>query len=799
MRQHSLLLPAALYAILSTAGAIPAHAQDSNGPSPVGSLDTTGYRYDYLVDSSLPQDDPTNRQFRTLQAAYAAAPAGTPAKQTVIGIKPDVYFIRGGATTPGLTITKNYITLLGLTNDHRKVVLADNRGNKQGADNNGYLLIVNATGFTAINLTILNYCNVNYEYPGDASKNLTARSDVITQAIALQASGDKHIYDHVALLSRLDTTFIQTTRAYFHNVFIEGTDDFIGGGTISVWDHCVIHFPTRNGVSTLSGAVFLNTTFDQPNGSMQFYKGTGRPAALLNCVLPVNNGQSVAWVRGKAPAVRQNLYTLTYHNKDTKGNPAVIADASTGPIAFTLSREMSDQEALAFNPWNLLRATPTGVADDWDPAGARARYEALKQGDLVYRMAMTGGVASIITGRAGATIGASVSPARADQTITWATPSSLVSLSRTTGSSTVVTGRNTTETAQWVPIKAAAVNGFYVTAWVHVEPAYIDPPPLISGPVLSAPVNGTVTVTYQLKVPAKRIDRSVINWYSCDNAACADPRQVAVSRGNLPLFTYTLTPGDAGRYIKFTIQPKLDISDPGPAVSAVTAAPVSKSAIPSTPVSLDFTNFVTTPNNSYVSGYWTVLGTWTSVTGGDFQNGFGLRAASQGASLLYQQDAPYGDMQIDVMMSPEKTEGQGFGIAGTPNDEDRTERADIFIKYDPRTKNGYSLRWWRTTQSASKCMFQLYRHVNGVSSPISPAQVLSGVFKPNTYVTLSIIGSTFKVTAHNTVDADALSLQETVAPNQYGGAGVFWGGSVPPGNSNVYSLFRISYPAAASR
>ena len=398
---RGLLLPAAFFAALWTLGATPACAQDSNGPSPIGSLDTSRYPYDYLVDSALPQDDPVNRQYRTLQAAYAAAPAATPAKQTVIGIKPGVYRLAGTATTASLTIGKNYITLLGLTTDHRNVVLADNRGNKQGADNNGYLLVVNATGFTAINLTVLNYCNVNYEYPGDPGKNLTARSDVITQAVALQASGDKHVYDHVALLGRLDTTFIQTTRAYFHNVFIEGTDDFIGGGTISVWDHCVIHFPMRNGVSTLSGAIFLNTTFSQPNGSMQFYKGTGRPAALLNCVLPVNSGQSVAWVRGKAPAARQNLYTLTYHNKDTKGGPAVIADASTGPIAFTLARELSDEEALAFNPWNLLRATPAGVADDWDPAGAKAQYDALKQGDLVYRMAMTGGTASIVTGRAG--------------------------------------------------------------------------------------------------------------------------------------------------------------------------------------------------------------------------------------------------------------------------------------------------------------------------------------------------------------------------------------------------------------
>jgi hypothetical protein len=78
------------------------------------------------------------------------------------------------------------------------------------------------------------------------------------------------------------------------------------------------------GVPSVSGTVFSNTTFTT-TGTMQFYKSPGSPAALINCVLPVNTGSSVAWVRGNAP-VRQNLYSLTYHSKDSNGNPAVIVD-----------------------------------------------------------------------------------------------------------------------------------------------------------------------------------------------------------------------------------------------------------------------------------------------------------------------------------------------------------------------------------------------------------------------------------------------------------------------------------------
>ena len=808
MLKRSLLFSVALSMILSAVGVKPARAQDSNGPSPLSYLDTSSHPYNILVDGSLAQDNPGANQYKTLQSAYAAASAGTATSPTVIGIKPNVYNVNGGQFTPGLTISKNYITLLGLTNDHRNVVLAGNLGNQEGAGSptqsyNGYVIIVSATGFSAINLTILNYCNLNYEYPGNASLNLTETSSVITQAVALQASGDKHVYDHVALLSRLDTTFILTTRAYFTNVYIEGTDDFIGGGTVSVWQNCVINFPTGSGVPSVTGTVFINTTFTDASGTMQFDKsfpeGSALPPVLINCVLPVNTGQSVAWVRGNAP-VRQNLYALTYQNKDSNGNPAVIADGSAGPITFNLSRELSAQQAEAFNPWNILSATPTGVQDSWDPAGVGSYYSGLGEGSLPFAMAMTNGSPSIITGQTTATISATVDPARAPNTITWSTTSSLVSLNQSTGASVIVTGTNNTGISQYAPITATAPNGFYVTAWVYVQPPYVSPPTLVSGPALSTPFNGAVTLNYQLNVAPGRTDQSIITWYSCTDSTGSNPRTVAISSGNVPLQTYTLQPGDMGKYLEATIQPKLDISNPGTAVSVIATTPIAISNIVSTTVSPDFMNFPTTAISSYVSGYWTVLGTWTleaQPAGSTFVNGWGARVGSQGASILYQQDAPYGDMQVVVVMSPEKTAGQGFGSPGTGGDSNPptfVQNADIYIKYDPRSQNGYSVRWWRTTASSTDVMFQLYQIISGAGSPVSAAQVLTGAFKPNTYMTLSIIGSTFTVSAYNTADTDTLFLQGTVTPNSYGGSGTRWSGTVPSGNSNVYSFFQISYP-----
>jgi len=799
-----------------------AQAQDNvrNSTEPIRPIRPADLTYDYLVDGDLAQDDPANRRYRTLQAAYAAAPAGTESKPTVIGIRPNVYLLPGGAPrTPSMRITKDYITFLGLTDNRRSVVLADNRGLMQGADDNGYILDVRATGFTARNLTLLNYCNVDYEYPGDPRKNLAKRSDVITQAVALQAAGDKHVYENVALLSRLDTMFLLARRSYFKDVYIEGTDDWVGGGGISVWEDCTLVFPTGSGVMSAVGIVFVRCRFEAAGG-MQFYKvefgSADRPNVLLDCVVPVTSPQApVAWVRGRAPA-RPSQLSLTYRTKDAHGNPAVIWDGSVGEPTFAYSRELFAQERAAFNPWNLLRAAPQTRPDDWDPAGVRAEVEAAGQGSLPFRIALgggrppsrTGGLGgsvgrppspagpySVRTGEPGIPITASVTPAyAADPAITWSTRSDWVSLSRTTGPDVVVTGRNPTDDAQWVAVNAAASNGLFATAWVYVEPAFTDPPAVVAGPALTSPDAGQVGVGYTLD-PGGKKDRSAISWWICDDAAGNGARQVAVSRGEPPIRTLALTPGHVGKFIRVDLTPRCGFSHPGKTVSAIAASPIRKADITTATVSPDFRTFVETPNDSFVSGLWTVTGTWSIVAREDLEGGYGIQPDSPGM-LLYQEDAECGDMRVDLVMTPHKTAGQVFSVPGSPEDSGpRSLYADLFIKYDPRTRNGTSLRIWRTTQSAAKCMFQFYKIVDGAGSPLDDRQVLTGVFKGTTRLTLKVVGTTLTATASNNVDQETLSLEGTIPPNRFGGTGMAW----PRGSAAVCSRFEISYPGVGPR
>ena len=420
------------------------------------------------------------------------------------------------------------------------------------------------------------------------------------------------------------------------------------------------------------------------------------------------------------------------------------------------------------------------------------------------------GNVSIRTGGPGAAIGVTVTPRRAsDQPITWSTKSDLVSLSshdrpqpRRDGPQHHRPGRN-----GW-PSPRPRANGFYVTAYVHVEPKFIDPPAVTAGPTLNPPAGGQATVDYTLALGGKQ-DQSLVTWYLCDDAAGANPRNIAVSRGDELLKALTLTPGYVGKYLKVTIQPKHPISEAGPAVPVVSQAPVQAADVTSTTVSPNFRNFVPDANATIVNGLWTVLGYWNITTGDTYVNGYGIRPAAAArarpgaavvpmgpAALLYQQDADTGDMQVDVTMAPEKTEGTGFSVPGSPADNGpRNLHADILIKYDPRTKTGYALRYWRTIESAGTCMYQFYKIENGAGSPLGSRQVLSGVFKPNTHLVVKVTGTA--ITAHATNDADhaTLDLADTIVPNRFGGGGVNW----PRGSSsNVYSRIEISYPGAAA-
>lgn len=746
-------------------------------------FDTTAERYDILVDASRPED-PSAHRYQTIQAAYAAAPAGTRERPTVIGLLPDVYQLRGTATQSGLVITKPNITLMGLTRDRRNVVLADNRGNKQGAANNGFSMMVDADGFSAVNLTILNYCNLDYDYPGDPSKSLKRRSGVITQAVAIQMTGDRHVYSHVAILSRLDTMFNRTKRSYFTHAYLEGTDDYLGAPGGSVWEDSEINFIEGGGILFAGGTTFIRTRF-RATKPMQFYKIPVAPVALIQSTLP---DVPVAWFGWRAPE-HSSESSLTYRTTTDSGRPADLIDSIVAPPRRTLSHELTDAEAKAFNPWNLLRWTADGVDDGWDPAGAKARFEG--QGAHPFRLKLTNGAARIRTTEAPVEVAATVQPAGATGKIRWTTASSLVRLSATEGDRVTVTGANTTDRTQVAAVKATADNGFSSTAYVTVDPAYRPSPALAAAPVLKPAGRGKLRAVYDLAASGGRTDQSLVTWFTCAEAACAHPQRLAVSRGDQPLRELAIPDTLAGRYVMATVEPRHDLSRPGPARATT---PVPAPVLASRTASVDLRSLPDSTTDDRWEGDWRLTGAWSSQAPFEGEDHWGFRVGGKDSTLFYVGQPSAGDMDVTVEMDTDKLEGQGFAIAGSPEDDGRP-RAEILFKSDPAGKNGYALRFWRSIRSATAVEFQLYRITDGHGTPMGEPK-LSGVVKPTTTLRITVRGDQVAVKGSNTADGEVLDLSGTIEPNRFGGAGFYWTASRMSGSVVLRGL-SVAYPDGA--
>jgi hypothetical protein len=208
-------------------------------------------------------------------------------------------------------------------------------------------------------------------------------------------------------------------------------------------------------------------------------------------------------------------------------------------------------------------------------------------------------------------------------------------------------------------------------------------------------------------------------------------------------------------------------------------------------VDLDFRTFAATPA-AVADGMWATDGDWSVVEPNDALGAYGLRSGAKGGTLLYRRIGKTGDMTLTVAISPDKREGQVFSVPGAPDDA-KGPRGDIFFKYDPLTKNGYALRIWRTTLAADKCMFQIFRIADGHGEAVSEAKQLSGVLKPTTTITIAVKGTHVTVRGGNTLDGKTLSLDDTIRPNAFGGAGIFWARS-GSGGAVVFSRMTLTYP-----
>ena len=776
--------------------------------------DFSQWEFDVLVDPSLPEDLPGQKKFQTVQSAAEFCRSGSPDCPVVIGIAPGVYFLNGSETNPGLVIKRDYIKLLGLSNDARDVVLADNRGEFQGSQKQRSMSVeVCSIGFGAENISFYNYCNEPLVYPRNPSCNRPARSNSETQAYVLKVSGgdgkpsDRLYFKNCRFVSWLDTLAVGAKRAYFKDCYIQGTDDFMGANGVFLYEDCILGcysgYPIYGAGHGSAGMVLLRCKFvslhpERPQVPLNMSKVPGA-LAVIGCTFP--NHAKLGWCK-KLPSTKDFYY---YNLRFDNGKTAVIPGSEVCACALT------SQQVKGFNPWNLLRGE-----DGWDPGNCREKYAELgdipvrttifqdevqtaldvlhaevspmelRSWNLAIQPAQKHGWNFLRTGRDAGSFHIQVFPERlsADTSILVRGPAKIQKISAHKFS---VTGDNYSQETETAVVTASAPNGISAAVPFSIAPALL-PPPIAREPSLS--FDGRYfQLSYKLEGIESGEDMSEIIWYRISR----DDRQeipLSASNGIGPRRSYSPSSGDIGSFLAAVIVPKSSRSGFGIPVSVTSPEPVSKDQITKTSFESDFSEVVCLDTSKEVpeipSGCWNASGRWVYGVGYDGASENGLLTQSQFCRLDYRVDHFAGDMSLQLLLDPENRAGQGFGGP--------EQFQEVYLKYDPVTRSGYGVRYTRIPEDARSVQFQLFSYKDGAAVPISEAK-LSRAFRPGCKIELDAKGNTLIFKASSNADGEpaAVSLSASIEPNAFGGFGIYHTGTVAIGNRTSLRHIRVDF------
>ncbi|WP_432484233.1 pectinesterase family protein [Kineococcus esterisolvens] len=309
-----------------------------------------------------------SRDFTTVTAALAAAPAGT--TPFVIAIEPGTY-------RETFTLTRSNTTLVGTTGNAADVVISyDNAAGTAKPDGSGTYgttgsatVTVKGSDVTAKNLTIEN----SYVETGSGSE----------QAVALKTVGDRLVFDNVRLLGDQDTLYADSPRAgalarsYFVNSYVEGDVDFVFGRGTAVFDRSTLHASTRGSTSNNGYLTAASTdeslpygylitdsriTSDAPAGT--FHLGRPwQPSGDVNAV-----AQVVIRDTELPAAIKSSPWTdmsATFSWRDARF--AEYRNTGVGATVSADRPQLSDLDAAKHTKFTYLAG-----ADGWNPTGEAA-------------------------------------------------------------------------------------------------------------------------------------------------------------------------------------------------------------------------------------------------------------------------------------------------------------------------------------------------------------------------------------------------------------------------------------------
>jgi pectinesterase len=284
-------------------------------------------------------------QFKSVQEAIMAVPAGSATNPVLIHLKPGTY-----KELIYIQREKRFFHLLG--NDPTNTVLTFNlNATMPGPDNKPIgtfrtaSTVIDADDFTAENVTFEN------------------SAGPVGQALAIRIEGDRVVFRNCRFLGWQDTILDNRGRHLYQNCYIAGHVDFIFGGGTAFFEKCHIHC-LRDGYITAAstpdnqpfGFVFSDCTITGETPAVKTY--LGRPWRIHAATAFLNTEMSKVvrpegWHNWKKPEAEKTARYAEYH--------------STGPGAHTDARvswakQLTPAVARQYKRENVLRGS-----DGWKP------------------------------------------------------------------------------------------------------------------------------------------------------------------------------------------------------------------------------------------------------------------------------------------------------------------------------------------------------------------------------------------------------------------------------------------------
>lgn len=751
--------------------------------------------------------------YNSFVSAVADLTDGTEAEPMELYLAPYVYWLHDPQAPEATGMTGDYqmeiacqnLHITGLTDDPRSVVVAANFGHDVGFMGSNYTMFhITGDGLTLENLTFGDYCNVDLVYPPDPALNVPARAPGnITQGQIGVYDGDKLLAQNVRFISRLNMMpFNSAQRALYVNCHMESTDDSLNGSAQAVYLNCDFEFYSSKPWYTSSGVTLLdcqmkivpiNADGGAASATQYLVKSAGPFTVIDSSFVSDIPSADIGW-----SDVFDETFKSYYANVDFNGAPVTFSAGARPDAGVDLTGKAALRafklEDGTYNVYNLLRGQ-----DDWDPLGQKAAVTAAGAADLPTFMTAylsdDPGVAAatVESGKDVLTLGYALTGPQADTDynaaaqVTWSVRESdrqYVKLTPNADGTCTVEGTNTTEETALVIVTARDASGLEAAVALTVRPSVLPAPVFERLPAVAQTGDGAAAVTYAYTSASTqgRADLSRITWYVCDDAQGTNPVAVAVGRGDAPLTSIPLTPAMVGKYLMVTVEPKHIRSDYGPAVSALSPAPVAPKGIPpfSGALEVDLATFPTATQGRILPGFWTVdsvkpadaqpetgsfPGGWTAECDGQskWDYGTGVKNGTAGVTGLFNTDrgarlmyAPIeggdSDMALTLTLAPGKTAGQGFGS--------NNQYMDFMVKYDPAARTGYGLRIYRA--SSSECGFALVAHTADGNSVLLTQPTISSMFLTETTVRVYTRGQRLYAAVTSTASEDKVALSAYV-------------------------------------